>query len=99
MTDQQGRIQALIQSIISYLEAHRSDTPGVDLTLDKLAAMDLCASRLVEAAPQGTRHDKVLNDAIAGIAGPGLHDIARCLSAAKDDLVWREDNARFYPPG
>ena len=28
-----------------------------------------------------------------------MQEIANCLKAAKDDLVWREDNALFYPPG
>ena len=72
---------------------------GVDLTLDKLAGMDLSDERLIDTPPQGTRHDEVLKNAIAGITSPGLDGIARCLKAAKDDLVWREDNAQFYPSG
>lgn len=99
MTDKQRRIQALIQSIVTYLQAHRAATRGVDLTLDKLAAMDLTGERLIDLPPQGTRHDEVLKNAIAGIAAPELQEIARCLKAAKDDLIWREDNAQFYPPG
>jgi len=99
MTDKQRRIKALIQSIVTYLQAHRAATRGVDLTLDKLAAMDLKGERLIDLPPQGTRHDEVLKDAIAGIVAPELQEIARCLKAAKDDLIWREDNAQFYPPG
>jgi dimethlysulfoniopropionate lyase len=99
MTDKQRRIQALIQSIVSYLQAHTAGTRGVDLTLDKLAAMDLSDERLIDIPPQGTRHDEVLKNAIARIVAPELHEIADCLKAAKDDLVWREDNAQFYPPG
>lgn len=99
MTDKQRRIQALIQSIVTYLQAHRAATRGVDLTLDKLAAMDLKGERLFDLPPQGTRHDEVLKNAIAGIVAPELQEIARCLKAAKDDLIWREDNAQFYPPG
>ncbi len=99
MTDKQRRIQALIQSIVTYLQAHRAATRGVDLTLDKLAAMDLKGERLFDLPPQGTRHDEVLKNAIAGIVAPELQEIARCLIAAKDDLIWREDNAQFYPPG
>ncbi|WP_127114513.1 dimethylsulfonioproprionate lyase family protein [Shimia sediminis] len=98
MTDKQRRIQALIQSIVAYLQTRRVVT-GVDLTLEKLAAMDLSDERLIDIPPQGTRHDEVLKNAIAGIVAPELRDIARCLKAAKDDLVWREDNAQFYPPG
>ena len=99
MTDKQRRIQALIGSIVTYLRAHRAATPGVGLTLDKLAAMDLSDDRLIDIPPQGTRHEEVLKNAIAGIVALELQEIARCLKAAKDDLVWREDNAQFYPPG
>ena len=59
--------------------------------------MDLKGERLIDLPPQGTRHDEVLKDAIAGIVAPELQEIARCLKAAKDDLIWREDNAQFYP--
>ena len=99
MTDKQCRIQALIQSIVTYLQAYRAATRGVDLTLGKLASMDLSEERIVDLPPKGTRHDEVLNNAIAGIVAPELCEIAGCLKAAKDDLVWREDNAQFYPPG
>jgi Dimethlysulfonioproprionate lyase len=99
MTDKQRRIQALIQSIVTYLQTHRAATRGVDLTLNKLASMDLSEERLINLPPQGTRHDEVLKNAIAGIVAPELQEIARCLKAAKDDLIWREDNAQFYPPG
>lgn len=99
MTDKQSRIQALIVSIIRYLEVHRSDSPGVNLTFDKLAAMDLSDQRLVDVPPQGTRHDDILKDAISGIDAPELREIASCLATSKDDLDWREDNAQFYPPG
>jgi len=99
MTDKQRRIQALIGSIVTYLQAHRAATRGVDLALDKLAEMDLSDERLIDLPPQGTRHDEVLTNAIAGIVAPELQDIADCLKAAQNDLVWREDNAQFYPPG
>jgi hypothetical protein len=99
MTDKQRRIQALIGSIVTYMQAHRAATRGVDLALDKLAEMDLSDERLIDLPPQGTRHDEVLTNAIAGIVAPELQDIADCLKAAQNDLVWREDNAQFYPPG
>ena len=60
MTEKQHRIQALIHSIINYLQAHRADAPGVDQILDKLAGMDLSAERFRDTTPQGTRHDEVL---------------------------------------
>ena len=72
MTDKQRRIQVLIQSIVTYLQAHRATTRGVDLTLDKLTAMDLFGERLIDIPPQGTRHEDVLMNAIAGIVAPEL---------------------------
>ena len=99
MADKQRRIQKLVESIITYLRAHRGAAPGVNLTLKKLASIDLSDKNFIDAPPQGTRHDEVLNDAVARIATPELQEIANCLKAAKDDLVWREDNAQFYPPG
>ena len=99
MADKQRRIQKLVESIITYLRAHKGAAPGVDLTLKKLSAIDLSDKSFIDAPPQGTRHDDVLNNAIARIAAPELQEIANCLKVAKDDLVWREDNAQFYPPG
>ena len=61
--------------------------------------MDLSDEKLIDLPPQGTRHDEVLKNAIAGIDAPELCDIKIHLAAAKDDLIWREDNAQFYPSG
>lgn len=99
MTNKQRRIQALIGSIVHYLEARKATVQGVELTLNKLAAMDLSNERLIDLPPQGTRHDAVLKNAIEGIVAPELQEISDCLKAAQNDLVWREDNAQFYPPG
>ena len=66
MTDKQRRIKALIHSIITYLRADRTLNHGVDLTLDKLEKINLSDEQLVDIAPQGTRHDKVLKQAIGG---------------------------------
>jgi len=96
MNEKQRNIQGLIQSIIKYLEAHVGESPGVELTLNKLAAMDLGENRLVDVPPNGTRHNQTLENAIAGITTPELAEIASCLSAAKDYLDWQEDNAQFY---
>jgi len=99
MTDKQHRIQSLIHSIITYLKVHQVGTPGVDIVLDKLADMNLSGEKLIDMPPQGTRHDKVLRNAMDGILAPELQDIARCLKFAKNDVVWSEDNAQFYSAG
>ena len=65
MADKQSRIQKLIESIISYLRAQRGAARGVDLTLNKIAAIDLSDKSFIDAPPQGTRHDKVLKNAWA----------------------------------
>ena len=98
MTDKQHRIQALTHSIVIYLQDHGVGMYGVDLTLGKLKGMDLSDEKLIDLPPQGTRHDEILKNAIAGIDVPELRDIKIHLAAAKDDLIWREDNAQFYPP-
>ena len=41
MEDKQRRIQKLVESIVSYLQANRGAAPGVNLTLKKLSAIDL----------------------------------------------------------
>ena len=63
MADKQRRIQKLIESIISYLRAHRGAARDVDLTLNKLAAIDLSDKSVIDAPPQRTRHDEVLKNA------------------------------------
>ena len=67
MTDAQLRIQVLIQSSLRYFEAHRRGAPGVALLLDKIASMDLHENQLLNTAPQGTRHEAILTNAIAGV--------------------------------
>ena len=99
MTDKKRRIQALIQSIVTYLRSHSNATYGVGLTLEKLAGMDLSDERLIDIPPKGTRHHKVLKNAIAGITAPELREIKIRLAAAKDDLIWLEDKGSFYQHG
>ena len=99
MTDRQIRIKALIKSIITYLDKHHDDMSGVEMTLRKLEKIDLSDQHIIDIKPIGTRHDKVLNRAISGIKAQRLDEIASCLYAAKDDLVWHEDNSKYYQPG
>ena len=60
MTKKQHRIQALIHSIVNYLQDHGAGMYGVDVTLDKLKGMDLSDEKLIDLPPQGSRHGEVL---------------------------------------
>ena len=99
MQPNQQCIYQLIQSIINYLEQHETQTSGVSLILQKLAQMDLSPDKLCDVAPQETRHDATLNQAIAGITAPVLTKIATSLLQAKQHLVWREDQGKYYQSG
>ena len=50
MVNKQSRIQKLIESIISYLQAYRGVTYGVHLTLNKLVATDLSDKSFIDIA-------------------------------------------------
>ena len=99
MNTKQQCIYQLIQSIISYLEQHEAQSSGASLILKKLAQMDLTPESMCDVAPQGTRHDLTLNEAIAGISAPALNNIATSLHQAKAHLVWREDQGKYYQSG
>ena len=73
MTDRQIRVKALVRSIISYLEKHRLEMSGVEMTLRKLEKIDLSDHKLVDVKPKGTRHEKVLNQAISEIKAQQLN--------------------------
>lgn len=45
---------------------------------------------------KGTRHTSVLSRAIDDITSPDLRNIADCLKQARQDLVWLEDEGRYY---
>ena len=92
-------IHQLIQSIISYLQQHKTQTFGVSLILQKLAQMDLTPDNMCEVAPQESRHDLLLNEAIASISAPALSNIATSLQQAKDHLAWQEDQGKYYQSG
>ena len=52
MADKQRRIQKLILSIISYLRNFKGAARGIDLTLNKLATIDLSDRSFIDAPPQ-----------------------------------------------
>jgi hypothetical protein len=92
-------LRVLIESIITYFESHHNEGPGVDLILRKLARMDFFQSEACDVSGQSIRHNKILDEAVAGIVTPSLSNIAVCLAACKADLFWCEDGSQFYLPG
>jgi len=94
--NKQQIIHQLILSIIAYMERHRGQAEGINPILLKLAQMDLSADKMLNETPQGTRHDAILNAAIADIPAPELDEISSSLEHAKDHLVWREDDGKYY---
>ena len=99
MNHRQSHIYQLIHAIISYLQEQQAQTPGAECILQKLALMDLTPDNMRDVTPQGTRHEAVLNEAITGITAPTLNDIATNLRQAKEHLVWREDEGKYYQSG
>jgi len=92
-------IRQLTLSIVNYLEEHQSQAAGVSLILEKLASMDLSENQMRDLTPCASRHDAILERAIAGISSPALNDIAITLKRAKEHLTWREDNGKYYRSG
>ncbi len=99
MNQKQQTIYDLIQAIIFYLQQHSAESEGAASVLQKLDRMELTESSIVDVAPQASRHDETLNEAIGHISSPALTGIASKLKAAKEHLVWREDDGKYYQDG
>lgn len=99
MSDKEQRIGALIDAIVAFLEANREAVEAADLTLQRIETVDRRRAAFANIPSQGSRHDAVLRTAIANINDPRLNDIRQRLEEAKDDLVWNEDEMKYYPSG
>ena len=99
MNGKQARIRALILAIQRFMEKRRDAAVGVDALLRRLAETDMRDIGFLDVPPRGSRHDAILGNAIEGIEAPELLEIAACLTAAQDDLRWREDDDRYYAHG
>ncbi|MDG1373508.1 MAG: dimethylsulfonioproprionate lyase family protein [Paracoccaceae bacterium] len=95
-TEKKLRIYSLVRSIQSFLEANQSRSEGVEMALEKMQDIDLSLDAVVDREPKGTRHTSVLSRAIDDITSPDLRNIADCLKQARQDLVWLEDEGRYY---
>ncbi len=100
MSGKEARIRRLIDTISAYLQANATANPGADAVLRRLADTDLSTQAFADLPPQQSRHHAVVRTGIANTPGAGpLSQLAEALSAAADDLSWREDDMRYYPPG
>lgn len=99
MTAKEKRIRALVEAIIDVLEKSRDTVAAADLTLQRIQTVDRGAEAFINAPGKGSRHDAVLRASINAISDPVLQGVRLALEAAKDDLVWNEDEMKYYPPG
>ncbi len=96
--EKKRRILSLVRAIQTFLEQNRDHSEKADLVLAKMRDVDLSLEAVADLAPCGGPHAEVLTDAIKDIISPDLSDIAERLKNARHDLVWREDDGRYYPP-
>lgn len=93
------RIVFLVRAIWAFLEQNRDRSKEADLVLAKMWETDLSLDGVADLAPCGGPHSEVLTDAIDDIVCPDVRNIAKRLKDARHDLVWREDDGRYYPVG
>ncbi len=99
MSEQSYHIHSLTASILKYMQENRNKSTGVNLALQRLDEMDLSINEVSNTLPVESRHENILDLSIKEIDNPSLKDIASKLSAAKQYLVWREDNNNYYKQG
>ena len=99
MSAKEKRIRALIEAIVSFLEKSRESVTAADLTLQRIESVDRSPKAFKDVPGKGSRHDAVLQASINNIGDPNLQDIRSALVEAKEDLVWNEDEMKYYPPG
>ena len=99
MSAKEQRIRALIEAIVSFLEKNRESVTAADLTLQRIKSVDRSPKAFKDVPGKGSRHDAVLQASINNICDPDLQDIRKALVEAKEDLVWNEDEMKYYPPG
>jgi len=89
----------LLHAIIKFLEALRSVEKYVEQVFARLSEMDIGTHQKVSLSLVLSRHDRVLRIAINEINASEARNIADCLLAARDDLVWVKDQDDYYLPG
>ena len=99
MSNKHARIRAIIDAITAFLTDNSASVPAARLTLARVEATDLNPNAFADLPPAIPRHEAVLDTAIRNMNDPRLLLLRQALSRAKDDLVWRQDDMKYYPPG
>ena len=103
MTGKYERVRGVVDAIAGLLRACCGDggtsAKAAQRTLDRLATTALTPGAFADLPPQSPgRHRALLNEAIEHMQSPGLLALQQALKAAVDDLVWAEDQMKYYAP-
>ena len=101
VTDRFERVRAVVEAIAGMLRtaaAEPGDTAlAAQRTLDRLQTTALSRDAFTDRPPRSAdRHQPLLTQAVDQMQSPLLLPLQRALRAAIDDLVWAEDQMKYY---
>ena len=92
-------IATLIGAIHAYLIPHKETISGVDDVLTQISSAvireNFCKNNSTLSFPKAD----FLKKAVSNIRAQTLEAIRECLTSAKDELIWRQDENEYYLPG
>ena len=103
MTGKYERVRGVIDAIADVLRACALEggetAETAQRTLDRLATTALAPETFADLPSQSLgRHRTLLNEAIEHMQAPGLLALQQAVREAVDDLVWAEDQMKYYAP-
>ena len=103
MTGKHERVRRVIDAIADVLRTCTLEggatAEAAQRTLDRLATTVLTPGAFADLPPQSPgRHRTLLNEAIEHMQAPGLLALQQAVREAVDDLVWAEDQMKYYAP-
>ena len=103
MTGKHERVRRVIDAIADVLRTCTLEggatAEAAQRTLDRLATTVLTPGAFADLPPQSPgRHRTLLNEAIEHMQAPGLLALQKAVREAVDDLVWAEDQMKYYAP-
>ncbi len=101
MTGKYERVRGVVDAIAGVLRACTLEggatARAAQRTLDRLATTALTPGAFADLPPQSPGlHRPELTEAIEQMQEPGLLALQQALKAAVDDLVWAEDQMKYY---